>query len=419
MIRIVPIVRREFLERVRTKTFIIGTLAGPAILGGLMLVPALMADRVGTPLSVAVLDLRGEVGDSVENALRASENAGRKRFDVRLALDDEGATSEERIAGLRGRVLAGELDGVVVLPKDMLETSTADYYGRNVSNMGELQSMRWTINDALREFRLRRAGLTQAQLEQATRNLELKTVRLSEEGDREDRGASFVFSIVMLMMMYTSTLIWGQALANSVIEEKSNRVMEVMASSVSPFEMLTGKLLGVGAAGLVQFLVWGLAIALVGLYGTAALPNAAALPAVSPLIVAAFVGYFLLGFFLYGSIYAGVGAMVNTPQEAQQMLMPVMLPIILGMMFFPVILRSPDADLSVALSLIPVFTPLLMFLRITVLAPPAWQIALSVLLMLLAIGGVVWASARIYRVGILMYGKRPTFPEIVRWVRRR
>jgi ABC-2 type transport system permease protein len=401
---------------VRTKAFIIGTLAGPVILGLMMLVPALMADRVGKPMSLAVLDVGGEVGTAVEAALRRAENNGRQRFEI---VAPGAASSGDMRTHLRDRVLRGELDGFVVLPREIVEASEAEFYGRNVSNVGEIQSLRWTVNDALREFRLRRAGLSQDQLEQATRNLELKTIQLSESGEREDQGASFIFSIVLLMMMYTSMLMWGQALTNSIIEEKTSRVIEVMASSAPPFDLLFGKLLGVGGAGLVQFLVWGLGMLLVSLYGAAALPASASLPQISGLVIGGFVVYFLLGFFLYGSIYASVGALVNTQQEAQSLLMPVILPIILAMMMFPVIIRSPDSTASVLLSLVPFFTPLLMFLRITVLEPPLWQIALSIVLTMATIAGNIWVAARVYRVGILMYGKRPTFPEIVRWVRRR
>jgi ABC-2 type transport system permease protein len=138
---------------------------------------------------------------------------------------------------------------------------------------------------------------------------------------------------------------------------------------------------------------------------------------VSLLLVAGLLVYFLLGFLLYAALFAAVGACVNTSQEAQGLAFPVMMPIIAGVMMFPMVMQAPDSPISVVLSLIPLFTPLLMFLRIAILTPPLWQIALSIVLTGLTIAGVLWVAARIYRVGILMYGKRPTFPEIVRWVR--
>jgi ABC-2 type transport system permease protein len=141
------------------------------------------------------------------------------------------------------------------------------------------------------------------------------------------------------------------------------------------------------------------------------------LPEINPVLIAAFPIFFLLGFFLYASLYAAIGSAVNTIQEAQNFIFPVMLPIIMAMVCWPVVMRAPDSTLSVVLSLIPFMTPILMFLRMSVLMPPVWQIALSVVLTSLTIALVIWIAARIYRVGILMYGKPPNFPEMVRWVR--
>jgi len=152
--------------------------------------------------------------------------------------------------------------------------------------------------------------------------------------------------------------------------------------------------------------------------GAPGIGEVGALPELSPLLLVAFVLFFLLGYFLYGSMYASIGAAVNTTQEAQSLVFPVMMPLILSVVFYPMVLSAPDSTLSVILSLVPFFAPLLMFLRMTAVSPPAWQVALSMLLMLATIVGIVWAAARIYRVGILMYGKRPTFPEIIRWVGR-
>jgi len=214
-------------------------------------------------------------------------------------------------------------------------------------------------------------------------------------------------------------IMWGQVVMTSVIEEKTSRVVEVMVSSIPSVQLFAGKLLGVGAAGLTQFLVWAAALALIGMSAAGAAGTLAGfrLPEAGPLVLVAFVVYFLLGYFFYAALFAGIGAAVNTAQEAQTLVFPVFMPLVLGTMCFPLVLQSPDSPLSTALSLFPPLTPLLMFLRITVLTPPWWQIALSVALTGLSIAGVVWLAARIHRVGILMYGKRPTFPEMLRWVR--
>jgi len=210
---------------------------------------------------------------------------------------------------------------------------------------------------------------------------------------------------------------WGQALMTGVIEEKSSRVVELAVSAMSPWDLLLGKLVGIGSAGLTQLAVWVASLVVLAAYSGSFLPSDTAMPEITPLILASFLIYFLLGYFLYAALYAAIGASVNTMQEAQSLVFPVLMPLIGSVMFFPVVLQSPDSTFSVVLSLIPFATPLLMFLRITVLTPPLWQIALSIVLTTLTIGAVTWVSARIYRVGILMYGKRPTFPEMVRWVR--
>jgi ABC-2 type transport system permease protein len=244
-------------------------------------------------------------------------------------------------------------------------------------------------------------------------------VRLSASGELEDRGAGFIPSFMLMMMLYTTTLMWGQAVLTSVIEEKSNRVVEVIVSAVRPHHLLAGKLLGVGAAGLTQFLAWVLTLVVLSLFGAgiaSALGASNKLPEIAPLTLVFFVVYFLLGYLMYSALFAAVGACVNTTQEAQSLAFPVMMPLILAVMLFPMVLQAPDSSLSVGLSLVPFFAPLLMFLRISVLTPPFWQIALSVALCLATIAATVLAAARIYRVGILMYGKRPTFPEIMRWV---
>jgi ABC-2 type transport system permease protein len=190
-----------------------------------------------------------------------------------------------------------------------------------------------------------------------------------------------------------------------------------MASGVSSTTLLAGKLLGVGAAGLTQFLVWSLSLFGVSLAMAGPLAGTLPMPEITPLMLVSFVLFFLLGFYFYAALYAAIGASVNTVQEAQNLMWHVMMPIIIGMVAFPAAIEAPDGPLSVAMSMIPGISPLIMFLRIVVQTPPTWQIALSIALLGLAILGVLWISARIYRVGILMYGKKPTFPELVKWAR--
>ena len=415
--RMAIVARREYLERVRSKAFVVSTVLGPLLVVGFLLGPTMLMERQrGKPLRVAVIDATGAMKGAVEQALARREVSGKPRF---VLVPVTAADGEPARAEARRQVMEGGLDGFLHLAPDVLRTGRAEYYGKNVSNMVDLQNLREAADEALMERRLAAEGLDGSRVKALTVKLDLRRIRLSPTGEREDRGQNFLLAIMLLTMLYTTVAMWGAAIMNGVIEEKSNRVVEVIVSSIPTSDLFAGKLIGVGGAGLTQFLVWALTLAAVGAYGAAAGGGGMPLPELSPLLLVSFVVYFLLGYFLYGALYAAVGSAVNTQQEAQSLAFPVMMPLILAFVFFPVVLGSPDGPLSVTLSLIPFFTPMLMFLRITAVTPPAWQIALSLVLTLATVVLVTWAAARIYRVGILMYGKRPTFPEMLRWARTR
>jgi ABC-2 type transport system permease protein len=415
--RVLLVARREYLERVRSKAFVVSTILGPFIMAAFTLGPGLlMARQRGKPLRLSVLDASGNLQQDVERALSRRKVAGQERF---LLQPPPAGDFQHAEAGLKDQVLKGDLDGYLLLARDALERSVAEYYGKNVSNVMDIGLLDKAVEEAFVARRLSSEGLPPEKIGHLTRKLELKTSRLTEKGAREDRGGTFFLSLILLTMLYATLAMWGAALMNGVLEEKNNRVVEVMVSSISPTQLFAGKLLGVGGAGLTQFLVWAGSLGLFTAYGASATAaSGLAMPEVNPLVLAALVVYFLLGYFLYGSMYMALGAAVNTQQEAQSLAFPVMMPLLLGFVFSFTVLASPDSPLSVTLSLIPFFTPLLMFMRITTVTPPAWQIALSIEIMALTIVAMNWLAARIYRVGILMYGKRPTLSEIMRWVRQ-
>jgi ABC-2 type transport system permease protein len=416
-LKLLAIIRREYLERIRSKAFIVGTIVGPLLLAALMVLPSLLMDRQrGKPLRVAVLDASRHLQETVEQALSSQRAQGEPRFAIQAA--GEGTPDELR-ARLRAAVLDGSLDGYLYLPPDVLDGSTAEYHGKNVSNLPDIALMDRAVEDALIGARLTGQGFPKDRIKGVMQRLELRTIRLSASGEREDRGASFFLSMTLLMTLYTTVAMWGAALMNGVIEEKANRVVEIVVSSIPPARLFAGKLIGVGAVGLTQFLAWALSMAGLSFFGgQGGLVGGVKLPEIPPLTIVLFVVFFLLGYFLYGAMYAAIGAAVNSQQEAQSLVFPVMMPLIVGVMLFPMVLASPDGPVSIAVSMVPFWTPLLMFLRVSALQPPAWQITLSIALTLVAIVALNWGAARIYRVGILMYGKRPTFPEILKWIGR-
>jgi ABC-2 type transport system permease protein len=435
---ILVIARREFLERVRTKAFIIGTILGPILMGGMMFVPVLMSRSVGKALRIAVVDETGSLRSDVEAALTKSGEAdprtpaetaarsatgdpsaaaprGATRFEVRPATG-EGIDAQRGNA--KDAILKGELDAYVFLPIDVLVSSRAEYFAKNVADFDSIRAVDRAVESALIERRLTTEGIDPAKLKTLTKPLDLKRLRVSESGAQEDRGASFLFSMLMMMMIYMGVMLWGQAVMTGVIEEKTNRVVEVIASSTSPQNLLFGKLLGVGSAGLLQFGAWiATAVILSVVSGSFAFLSGMQMPEINPWVIVAFPVFFLLGFFLYAALYAAIGSAVNSTQEAQNLVLPVMMPIIIAIVCWPVVMRAPESTLSTVLSLIPFMTPILMFLRMTLLMPPLWQILLSIALTATTIAGVIWVAGRIYRVGILMYGKPPNFPELVRWIR--
>jgi ABC-2 type transport system permease protein len=417
MKRTLVVARREYLERIRAKSFWIGTLLGPALIFGITVGPAyLMKSQKGKNVRLAVLDASGDLREAVESVLMQPRNDDTRPHYL-LQSAGEGDL-ETRRGRLRAAILAGTLDGYLYLAPNALETSTAEYFAKNVSDITLVSHLQSAVHEALIAVRFAKDGFDPGRAKSLTRKLDLKPIRVSATGEREDRAVGLLFSSLLLVMLYTTVLMWGQVVMSGVIEEKTNRVVEVMASTIPATTLFLGKLAGVGAAGLTQFLVWVLSMAVVGAWsGAASMTGGTPLPEITPLLLGSFVLFFLLGYFLYASLYAAVGAAVNTIQEAQNLLFPLIMPLIGALVCFPIVLRNPEGTLAVVLSLIPIFTPLIMFLRISVLTPPLWQIALSVVLTGATIGAVVWLSARIYRVGILMYGKRPTFPEIVRWVR--
>ncbi len=430
---IVVIARREFIERVRTKAFVIGTILGPIFMAGIMIVPALMASKMAKSVSITVIDAEGSLRTLVEDSLRGgaetpeknaasddpmtarSRNTGTTKFVIQPPVGAEVAAQRE---AAKQAVLKGTLDAYVILPKEVLAESRAEYYAKSVTDFEGIRAVDRAIEKAVFAKRIGAEGIDPARIAALTEPLDLKRLRVSDKGEQEDRGVSFFLSLILVMMIYVGTLMWGQVVMTGVIEEKSNRVVEVIVSSTTPRNLLFGKLLGVGGAGLLQFGIWILALVGVSVAsGSMAFLSGADLPEINPVLIAAFPIFFLLGFFLYASLYAAIGSAVNTIQEAQNFIFPVMLPIIMAMVCWPVVMRAPDSTLSVVLSLIPFMTPILMFLRMSVLMPPVWQIALSVVLTSLTIAVVIWIAARIYRVGILMYGKPPNFPEMLRWIR--
>jgi ABC-2 type transport system permease protein len=247
-------------------------------------------------------------------------------------------------------------------------------------------------------------------------------VRVTEEGSRAEAGfAGVVLAYVLFFLLYMVIVLYGQQVMNSVIEEKSSRAVEVVISTVKPFELMMGKLFGVGLVGLTQLAIWlGSLAALTApavLSSLAFVPEDAGIPSLEPSLAVHFLICFVLGYFLYASFYAAIGSAFNNVQEAQQLASVAVIFLIAPLVLFVPVINDPGATWAAVASMVPLFTPLLMMLRIAVKEPPLWQIAVGYGGTALFVLFMIWLTARIYRVGILMYGKKPTVKEIWRWVR--
>ena len=243
-------------------------------------------------------------------------------------------------------------------------------------------------------------------------------VDTTQAGKNTDTTSAFFGAYILFFLMYFVIMLYGMNVARSIIEEKTSRIFEVLLATIRPEEMMAGKVIGVGSVGLTQIGIWLLtAVILTSTSLVSSFAGGNVHITLSAAQIIFFIVYFLLGFLLYSSIAAALGAMTNSEQELQQLNMFLVLPLALCMFSLGAVVSNPSGTLSTVLSLIPFCTPLLMYMRISLSMPPAWQITLSIALMLVTIYAILWVASRIYRVGILMYGKKPNLPEIMRWLR--
>lgn len=410
------IVKREYLQRVRTKGFIIGTILTPLLMLSLSLVPILFATRGGGERQVKVLDQSGEPG-LFEAINRRVQGLDETTFRLEHIVVPRDRDLRQLWEEYKAEVREDSDKAVIVLYPKTLDGEDTEYYAKNASDFG-IGRLERAISAAITERRLVRAGLDPDRIEHYMRPVNMKTLRVSEEGESEEGGQAFIIALVMLIFIYMSILTYGITVMRGVIEEKQSRIAELIVSSVKPFQMMMGKLVGIGLVGLTQYAIWVGSAVLLIVFGTSLFSRGGfKMPQLSASLAIYFILFFVLGYFLFATLYAMVGSMVSSEEDAQQVQFPVTMLIVMPMIIFWVVMKDPNGPTAVTLSLIPFFAPTLMMLRIAMIQPPLWQVLLSMGLMVLAIVGAVWIAGKIYRVGILMYGKRPSLAELGRWVR--
>ena len=422
------IAQSEFLRRVRSKWFIATTLLAPVFALAVVVLPVMLI---------------GASGGDEERRLGVVDETGLLLAPLAVAMPDAAIVpATGPLDSLRARLLDGEFDGALILPMGLMEgTAPAAFYAQGGLSEGAM--VRSAVREAVRTARVREAGASDAVVAQFTAPVDVDLVTVRADGDaRGGAIAQFFVANVLSLLVYIAILIYGALVMRGVIEEKANRIVEVIASSARPFELMMGKVLGIGAVGLTQLTAWGVLLIAFGMAvgpvvatlmpppppeampgmtpgATPDLPfdPAAITTLLTPGLMVAFVLFFLGGYLLFAGVFAAVGSMVDQESDAQTLQVPIMLPVMVPLFFLTYVLDQPGAPLSVGLSLFPLSSPVLMVARMTASDVPFWQVALSLALLAAAFVGVIALAARVYRVGILMTGKKATVADLWRWMR--
>lgn len=433
MKKFLAIIKREYIQRVRAKMFIVSTILLPVVMSLFGIVPAvvLSIDASG-PMRVEVVDQTGKIYSRLEEALSNDEEPADQTEQLRSGprvpdrtfllkqVASVGPDAAER-SQLEARLQNREIDGYVILPPDFMQHGNAEFFNNNPGDLLTRGILQRALNRAVREQRLIEAQVDSETRQELFEPVRLQSVKRSATGEVRDSGESFVLVFGVGFVMYLAILMYGQIILGAVIEEKETRIAEILFSSVKPFTLMMGKLVGVSLLALTQLAIWATAFSAFALYGVNLLESRGvklSIPDVPLEQYVYFTLFFLLGYFIYATIYALVGSMVTTPQEGGQLAMPIILMLVVSFYLFLPVSRSPDSSFSFWVSMIPFSSPVAMLVRIVTQTPPFWQIALSLLIGFGTVIAIMWLAARIYRVGMLMYGKRASLPEALRWARQ-
>lgn len=432
MNKILLVIQREYLTRIQKKSFWIASLLGPILMTAIYAVPIWLASQDKEVKRIEILD---------ESGLFQTTDLVDKEVEFKLV--------NKPVSDLKGSFSKEGYTAFVHLPKDLL-THSEDikiYSEKNLS-LPLKSSIERVIEKKVRAILMKDAGIASEVYEKTQIEVSSETITVSEKGDEtsSSSGGAMILAGVMGMLLYITLLLYGSQVMNGVIEEKSSRIIEVIISSIKPYQLMLGKILGVGMVGLTQFLLWivltlGLSQAASTFYAASpvkqkveqikkvdpkvakkmddASPMAEVTKVIEstniPLVVGGFLFYFLFGYLLYSSLFAAIGSAVESTAEAQQFTFIVMLPIILAFIMAQFTMQDPDSTMAFWASMIPFTSPINMMVRLPY-GVPMWELATSMTLLVLGFLGCSWVSARIYRVGILMYGKKITVKEMAKWL---
>jgi ABC-2 type transport system permease protein len=409
------IAKREYLERVRSKVFRITTILVPLGMWGIAQLGGLGGKRMEAGIqSLAVVSNNAPLAQQVKASLEQREH-GPKSVEVFAPATDAD------LAHLNQQVTSHEIQGYLTIDVEPGETLPKAMWtsGSSTDFIGKAQ-MQGAVSDGLVRQELLARGMTDDQVSALTKEIKLSTSQVKNGVVvKSDTERSFAGAYALILVLYGSVLIYGINIARSVVEEKTSRIFEVLLSTASADDLMMGKLLGVGAVGLTQLGIW---TALVAAYGGSALAGALGAHGLGSMGLTNmellyFPIFFLGGFYLYSALAAALGSSVSGEQEVQQFSFILISPLVVSVVMMVYVMQNPSSTISVVMSLLPPFTPIIMYMRICAQMPPMWEVWLSIALLAGSVWAMVWLAARVYRVGVLMYGKRATLPEMIRWLR--
>jgi ABC-2 type transport system permease protein len=436
MARMVPVIKREFAQAVSSRAFVIGTVLGPLLLVAIFGVQFLiLAKGGGGAQRIAILDASGQelaprITQVVEERAAATPAFMARAsytFEVQQAAPEQREMLQQQMTQ---RIMARELDGFLWLPPEALEGQGIRYEGSNATNSQVMAELRQGVQRVVQSARLREEGIDEARLGNALQPVSMDVARTGDDGTAGNVMAARLMAFAMAFAIYIMVIMWGQSIMMSVQEEKRDRIVELIVSSVRARDLLFGKVIGIGGAGVLQLAVWVLAALLLLTYGTVmagalgaspaivqALQEGTMLPRLPIDLGIAFVFFFAGGFFLFATLFAVIGALVTNTQEAQQFVFPVLLPFIIGFFISMPAADNPNSTLAVVGSMVPFTSPMVMPVRAAVGGIDWLQTGASLALLFVTAAFTLWLAAKIYRVAIFATGKKPTASEIFRWMR--
>jgi ABC-2 type transport system permease protein len=429
--KILAIIKREYWSRAKTKGFIIGTLIFPLFLvlifGGIFIIQKVFQPSTR---NYYVVDQTDMIYDKFASIMTDTLKNGEPKFVFHketIANDDLDATMEN----LQKMVRNEQISGYLVIPSDVIESREIKYSAASVSDFEEQGELRWGLSRVISNIRLEQKGFNPDSIrhEMWLGNVKLVSSQVTDKGEVEKSGASsFILTYILAYVMFLMIMIYGTMIMRSVIEEKSQRITEMIVSAISPFELMLGKIIGICALGITQLVIFGLMLFFIVKYGEPIVVGLGAtdtgfIDVIKNInftfpILLFFIFFFIVGFMLFSAVYAAIGAMVNTEDEGQQLMPPIIILLLVSYFVMFATVKNPATPMAFWASLFPFFTPLVMFGRIAVSDPVMPSGAyLSIFTLIFFTFLFIWLAGKIYRIGILMYGKKVSIKEAIKWIK--